>query len=198
MSPDTGPSSPPPLPGERASDRGPVLPPSGACSRPGWRTWLSVAAGLAYPFLVYGLLAWGHPSLGRAPATLLFLPPVCVNLGLAWVFGHTLAPGSEALITRFARIEDPEPGPAVLAYTRRLTWVWVVFFLVMAAVSAALAASGAREAWVWFTAVGNYLCVVALFAVEYVYRRRRFPHNAAVPPRQQIQMLRSVLRKERR
>jgi len=184
MSPDTGPNSPLPLPGER--------------SRPGWRTWLSMAAGVAYPFLVYGLLAWGHPSLGMAPATLLFLPPVCVNLGLAWVFGHTLAPGREPLITRFARLESPQPDAAVLTYTRRLTWVWVVFFLAMAAVSAALAASGAREAWVWFTAVGNYLCVAALFAVEYFYRRRRFPHNAAVSPRQQIQMLRAALRNPRR
>jgi uncharacterized membrane protein len=160
-----------------------------------------VAAGVAYPFLVYGLLASGHPSLGMAPATLLFLPPVCINLGLAWVFGRTLAPGREALITRFARMEDPQPDPAVLAYTRRLTWVWVVFFLVMAAVSAALAAlaaSGAREAWVWFTAVGNYLCVAALFAVEYVYRRRRFPRNAAASPRQQIRMLRAALRNQRR
>jgi uncharacterized membrane protein len=198
MSPDTGPSSPPPLQGERASHRAPVLPPSGAGSRPGWRTWLSVAVGVAYPFLVYGLLAWSHPSPGMAPATLLFLPPVCINLGLAWVFGHTLAPGREALITRFARMEDPQPGPAVLAYTRRLTWVWAVFFLVMAGISAALVASGAREAWVWFTAVGNYLCVAALFAIEYVYRRRRFPHNAAVSPRQQIRMLRAALRNPRR
>jgi len=182
MSPETGPSS---LPSETGS-------------RPGWRTWLSVTAGVAYPFLVYGLLAWGHPSLGMAPATLLFLPPLCINLGLAWVFGRTLAPGREALITRFARLETPRPDVAVLAYTRRLTWVWVVFFVVMAAISATLAASGAREAWLWFTAVGNYLCVAALFAVEYAYRRRRFPSNATVSPRQQIQMLRAALRNQRR
>jgi len=198
MSPDTGPSSPPPFPGDRALNPFPVLPQDGARSRPGWRTWLSVMAGLAYPFLVYGLLAWGHPSLGMAPATLLFLPPVCINLGLAWVFGHTLARGREALVTRFARMEKPQPDPAVIAYTRRLTWVWTMFFLTMAAVSAALAASGAHAAWVWFTAVGNYLCVAALFAVEYVYRRRRFPHNAAVSPRRQIQMLRAALRNPRR
>ena len=88
--------------------------------------------------------------------------------------------------------------PALLAYTRRLTCIWAAFFLAMAATSAALSASGAHEAWVWFTAVGNYLCVVALFAIEYVYRRRRFPHHAAVSPRQQIQMLRAALRNQRR
>ena len=198
MSPETGPSSPPPFPGDRALNPFPILPQDGARPRPGWRTWLSVATGVAYPFLVYGLLAWGHPSLGMAPATLLFLPPLCINLGLAWVFGRTLAPGREALITRFARLETPRPDVAVLAYTRRLTWVWVVFFVVMAAISATLAASGAREAWLWFTAVGNYLCVAALFAVEYAYRRRRFPSNATVSPRQQIQMLRAALRNQRR
>ena len=132
-----------------------------------------------------------------SPSSLLFLPPVCVNLGLAWYFGHTLAPGREPLITRFARLEHVEPDPQLLVYTRRLTGVWTIFFLAMAIVSVALAASGAREAWVWFTAAGNYLCVGALFAIEYGYRRWRFPRNDHVSPRQQMLMLRSALRNRR-
>ncbi len=69
-----------------------------------------------------------------------------------------------------------------------------LFFLLMAAVSTALAVSGAHAAWVWFTAVGNYLCVAALFAVEYAYRRRRFPRDDHVSPRQQMALLRAALR----
>ena len=76
-----------------------------------------------------------------SPTTLLFLPPVCVNLGLAWFFGRTLAPGREALITRFARLEHPQPDIQRMAYTRRLTGIWAAFFLLMAAVSTALAAT---------------------------------------------------------
>ena len=72
------------------------------------------------------------------------------------------------------------------------------FFLLMAGVSIVLAASGLREAWLWFTAVGNYLCVAALFALEYAFRRRKFPRDGRVSPTQQIRMLRAALRSERR
>lgn len=232
MSPDIGSSNISPAAGKPVSDFGPKR----LGWLPGWRTFLSVASGLAYPFLVYWVLVQQHPWFGlvltlaamfglcmclpgrrakvaaivgalglvavavavAAPASLLFLPPVCVNLGLAWFFGHTLAPGREALITRFARLEPTQPDPRILAYTRRLTWVWTVFFLVMAGTSVAMAAFGAREAWVWFTAVGNYLCVVALFAIEYGYRRWRFPRKDHVSPRQQLLMMRAAMRGPRR
>ena len=201
-----------------------------------WRAALSVAAGLAYPFLVYWVLTHPHPTarllltmtallglcatlpkvrtrlmavlvvLGLSlvsvafatPTTLLFFPPVCVNLGLAWFFGHTLAAGQEALITHFARLEQALPDPEILAYTRSLTWVWTGFFLIMAAMSVVLAASGAHAAWVWFTAVGNYACVAALFALEYGWRRRRFPRKDRVTPWQQVALLRDTLRKRQR
>jgi len=189
MSPDIGPSSVPPPAGEPASDSGPQQ-----GSRPGVVTTLSVAAAVAYPFLAFWLPAQRVPGLGL----LLFLPPVGVNLGLAWFFGRTLKSGREALITRFARLERGEPEPRIMTYTRRLTWVWVVFFLIMAAISVALAASGAREAWVWFTAIGNYLCVAALFAIEYGYRRWRLPRKDHVSPRQQLLMMRAALRDQHR
>jgi uncharacterized membrane protein len=227
MLPDIARNSASPPAGEPAPDPTPW--------RLSWRTLLCVAAGLAYPFLVYWVLAQRHPWFGlvitlaalgglcaclpqrrvqvaaalvvlalaamtsafAATSSLLFLPPLCVNLGLAWLFGHTLAPGREALITRFARLEGAVPAPQILVYTRRLTWVWTVFFLSMAAVSGALAATGAHEAWVWFTAVGNYLCVAALFAIEYGYRSWRFPNSGRVSPRRQLEMLRAALQDRR-
>ena len=190
MSPDTARSSPAAGEGATAPDPVPVR----AHRRAGWRAPLSVAASVAYPFIVYGLLARQQSLLGH----LLLLPPLAVNLGLAWLFGRTLTGGREALVTRFARLGNDCLEPAVVTYTRRLTGVWVAFFLAMAAVSAALAAFGAHWAWAWFTAVGNYLCVAALFAIEYVYRRRRFPRSDPVSPWQQIMMVRTALRESRR
>jgi uncharacterized membrane protein len=232
MSPDIAPSS-------RSPDEGAIAVPRGA-RNVRWRAVLSVVACVAYPFLVYWVLAQRRPWLGLAltlaallglcaslpqlrmrvmaallvlalaaaavafadPSSLLFLPPLSVNLGLAWFFGRTLAPGREALITRFARLERSEPQPDKLTYARRLTWVWTMFFLLMAAISAVLAASGAHAAWMWFTAVGNYLCVAALFALEYAYRRRRFPRDdhrsGQISPRQQMDLLRAALRERAR
>jgi uncharacterized membrane protein len=150
--------------------------------------------------IVVALVAFALAAAGVASAnelTLLFLPPILVNLGLAGLFGHTLTNGGEALITRFARMEEPAPDSAVLIYTRRLTFVWTAFFLGMAGVSGCLAAFAPREAWVWFTAVGNYLCVAALFAIEYAYRQRRFPRKNHVSPRRQLALLRAALRARR-
>ncbi|MEO8346532.1 MAG: hypothetical protein ABI607_12640 [Betaproteobacteria bacterium] len=197
---------------------------------------LSLVASVAYPFLVYWVLAQRQPwpgvllmlvamgalcaclpqrrmqvagALGvvvvaglamaiAATPLLPFLPPLCVNLGLAWLFGHTLLPGQEPLLTRFARVEEGEPDAQVLAYTQRLTWLWTAFFLVMATVSATLATLAAHDAWVWFTAVGNYVCVAALFAIEYGYRRWRFPRKVHASPMRQVEMLRSALRSRER
>ena len=156
------------------------------------RGWMRVVAVPAVLALAAAVAAFAEPS------SLLFLPPLAVNLGLAWFFGRTLVPGREALITRFARLEKSELEPAVVNYTRRLTWVWVGFFLLMATVSASLAAFGAHAAWAWFTAVGNYLCVAALFALEFAYRRRRFPRDDHVSPREQIALLRAAMRQRDR
>ena len=133
-----------------------------------------------------------------ATASLLFLPPIAINVGLAWFFGRTLLPGREALITSIARLDHREFTPQLLAYTRGWTGVWAVFFIVMALVSGALAAAGTIEAWTWFTAVGNYLCVAALFAVEFTWRRYRFPRQAHVALLAQIAMMRAAIRARRR
>ena len=154
--------------------------------------WMQVASAL-------GALVVAGLAMAIALTPLLpFLPPLCVNLGLAWLFGHTVLPGREPLITRFARLEEGEPDAQVLAYTRRLTAVWTTFFLLMAAVSATLAVAAAHEAWVWFTAVGNYLCAAALFAIEYGYRRWRFPRKEHASPLRQMEMLRTFLRSRER
>ena len=131
-------------------------------------------------------------------ASLLFLPPIAINAGLAWFFGRTLMPGREALISSFARMDHREFTPQLLAYTRGWTRVWAIFFIVMASVSGALAATGAIEAWTWFTAVGNYLCVVALFAVEFTWRRYRYPRKVEVALLAHIAMMRAAIRARRR
>lgn len=109
---------------------------------------------------------------------LAFAPPVLINLGIAWLFGRTLLPGREPLISTFARFEQGGTLPADLGpYTRRLTLIWAVFTASMALVSVMLAALGWLVAWSWFTGVINYALVVLLFVGEWRYRRWRFAHH---------------------
>jgi uncharacterized membrane protein/3-hydroxymyristoyl/3-hydroxydecanoyl-(acyl carrier protein) dehydratase len=130
-----------------------------------------------------------------AAALVLFLPPVLLNVFLAWLFGHTLLRSSTPLIERLVRLLQPPgepPEPAVIHYARRLTVLWTALFVLLAAVNLGLAACAApggllgaasisaplsvsREAWSLFANVLNYAIVVVFFLLEYAYRRRRFP-----------------------
>lgn len=126
-----------------------------------------------------------------------YLPPIVINLGLAAWFGVTLRAGNEPMISRFARIERGQLAPDLVAYTRRLTLVWALFFLAMAATSAVLAILPSPAPWAWFTSFGNWICVAALFFGEHLYRRRRFAHYPHVSPMQVIALVRAQWRAPR-
>lgn len=65
-------------------------------------------------------------------SSLRWLGPLLL-LGLAVFFGRTLRPGAVPLIERIARQSKPMLPTAVSRYTRRLTAVWCVYFVVAAA-----------------------------------------------------------------
>lgn len=136
--------------------------------------------------------------LREAVPALAYALPVAINLGLAAAFAMTLRRGREPMIARFARAERGTLEPDLVVYTRRLTGVWVAFFVVAAAVAAALAAWGSARAWIAYTAVGNYVAVAALFVGEYFYRRRRFAHYRHATPRVLWAHVSEVLRAGRR
>src|SRR2546421_138234 len=73
-------------------------------------------------------------------------------------------------------------GPDLARYTRRLTAVWVAFFVGAAAVSALLAVWATPVVWGWFVAVGNHVAVALLFMGEYLFRRWRFPQYRHASP----------------
>ena len=130
-----------------------------------------------------------------AAALVLYLPPILLNVFLAWLFGHTLLRTSTPLIERLVRLLQPPgepPEPAIVHYARRLTLLWTALFVLLAAVNLGLAAcvapgglleaaniraplSVSREAWSLFANVLSYAILVVFFLLEYTYRRRRFP-----------------------
>jgi uncharacterized membrane protein len=93
-------------------------------------------------------------------------------LMLAWMalfFGRTLRPGQEALITRIARVSDPLLPAHLVRYTRRLTAVWVAYFICAALLAVF---KGPFAAWTSLLAWGG---TAALFIGEYWLRPRLFP-----------------------
>jgi len=103
---------------------------------------------------------------------LLYLMPVLLNFTLAVIFGRTLLPGETPLITRFAILLSGRLEPRVVSYTRQVTRLWTLFFVLLALESLLLALFAPLEIWSLFVNVLNYLLAGLLFAGEYFFRIR--------------------------
>lgn len=116
---------------------------------------LSACAALAW--------IWGEASV--------LYYPVAVNLALLSVFGLSLG-FPPTVIERLARLRHPDLDGHGILYTRRVTQVWCGFFILNAAAAAATAASGNPALWAFYNGFLVYLLMGALFAGEWLVRRR--------------------------
>jgi uncharacterized membrane protein len=113
---------------------------------------------------------------------LLLAPSVLANGFMFLLFGRTLLPGQEPLITRFRRIEIGHVAPKFAGYTRRLTQVWTLLFGAGTAASLLAALGGNIEIWSWIAFVVFPALTAALFLGEHVYRAYRYgPEGRASP-----------------
>lgn len=130
-----------------------------------WLGWL-VYAGVTLSLMVYG---------GSIYA--LYLMPL-VLLAMAFsAFAHSLAAGRTPLVTGMAQALHGALSPELLRYTRQVTQLWAAVLAGMFLVALALAFSGHREWWSLFTNVITYLLMAAMFLLEFIYRRWRFPDH---------------------
>jgi uncharacterized membrane protein len=107
---------------------------------------------------------WGH-QIG------LKFYPALVNLGLLVLFaGSLLSPPS--FVERLARLREPDLSPAGVIYTRRVTLVWCIFFIVNGSVAAATALWASNEIWVLYNGFIAYLLIGTLTAGEWLVRQR--------------------------
>jgi len=118
-----------------------------------------------------------------SPDYLGYLPYLAINAGLALLFLTTLKPQREPLITRFAKLERGGVLPPELAvYTRRLTWLWAVFFGLLVVESLVLMQTASVETYLMFANTYNYGLVGAFMVLEYIYRRIRYRRYSHVSP----------------
>lgn len=141
------------------------------------RMWLLVllASGMA-TYLLVGRDAWGL-------AAAYGIPHAAIYLFLLWLFGRTLMPWKEPLITRLARRVHGVLQPDLEAYTRRLTIAWCGFFVAQLMISALLFEFASPGTWSVFINLLNFPLLALMFAGEYLHRVTRhpgFPH-ASIP-----------------
>ena len=107
-----------------------------------------------------------------------------IHLALGWSFAITLRPGSTPLISALARGLHTRLGqdftPALAHYTRRLTALWVAYFVGMVAVSALIFWLAPWPVWSVFGNLVTPLAAAALFVGEYLLRYRWHPEFARI------------------
>lgn len=125
-------------------------------------------------FGIIGFLLWR--KFGASPALFYPVPTLTVYAFLLWLFGRTLRPGRESLITRLATHVHGELPAEIARYTRRVTWAWCVFFVAMAVTSMLLFLLGPLPIWSVFNNLLNMPLVVAMYLGEYAWRLWRYPN----------------------
>ena len=132
------------------------------CRSPAGRLFAGVAVAATVALLA--------AAVDDSEQFLLYLIPVLINSVLAVLFGRTLLPGKTPVITRFSVLLRGKLEPLALGYTRRITQLWTLFFLLLALESLLLALFAPLQIWSLFVNILNYLFAALLFTGEYFFR----------------------------
>lgn len=102
---------------------------------------------------------------------LLLFYPVAVNLVMLGVFGLSLR-SKMPVVERLARLRDPALPPEGVRYTRQVTKVWSLFFMLSAAAALFTALHGNLRVWTLWNGMIAYLLTGLLMASEWLLRQR--------------------------
>ncbi|MDV6316402.1 hypothetical protein [Idiomarina sp. HP20-50] len=124
------------------------------------KSWLSVAI-----ILLVLATVWFTDQL-----TGVLFYPVWVNAALLLVFLASLW-RKPAAITRLALLMEGSLSEKAVAYTEKVTLVWVLFFFVNGGISLATAIHGDLDLWTLYNGFISYVLMGLLFVIEWSVRR---------------------------
>lgn len=97
--------------------------------------------------------------------------PVIMNLGFLILFASSLF-SPQTIIERLARIKEPDLPQSGVVYTRKVTWVWSIFFLVNGTIAAFTALCTDDQVWMLYNGFISYLLIAVLAGGEWLVRQR--------------------------
>jgi uncharacterized membrane protein len=132
---------------------------------------LIVGGGLEERKIISGIiLCVGIITLSGGGKLGLKFYPVLVNVGFFIVFITSLF-SNESIIERIARLNEPNLTYEAIAYTRKVTWVWCLFFLLNGGVAAVTALWASEKIWLLYNGIIAYILICSLFVGEWVVRK---------------------------
>lgn len=95
--------------------------------------------------------------------------PVLVNICLLALFSSSLWQ-KQTLVERLARLQDPKLPDSGIEYTRTVTKVWCLFFLINGSI-ALITCFLSLSIWTLYNGLISYLAMGALFGGEFLVRK---------------------------
>lgn len=94
--------------------------------------------------------------------------PIIVNLILLFNFSYSLI-SPPSMIERFARLKEKELPEAAIIYTKNVTKIWCLFFLINGSI--AFLTTFNLEYWTLYNGFISYLLIAILLGGEFLYRK---------------------------
>jgi uncharacterized membrane protein len=126
------------------------------------------------PLLMAGVLYCGFAIWSGNLVSLRFYPALVSGVMLVIFSWSLLSPPS--VIERLARIQHPDLPSEGVIYTRRVTQVWCVFFIVNGTIALATALWSSLEIWSLYNGLIAYILMGILLGGEYVIRMKTQKH----------------------
>lgn len=101
------------------------------------------------------------------------VPHAIAYVSVLAVFATSLLPGRKPIVTIFAERSRGELPPAVLLYTRRVTWAWCLFCGGQLLGSMLLLLFAPAQMWSTFVNLCNMPLLMAMFGGEFAWRTWR-------------------------
>lgn len=96
--------------------------------------------------------------------------PVIISLMMLAIFGSSLW-SSQSIIERLARLQTPDLPEKGVVYTRKVTQVWCLFFILNATITATLILWEQFEYWAIYTGIVSYIFIGLLMGGEWLVRQ---------------------------
>ena len=125
---------------------------------------------LLLPLTWFAILC-GALSLLLKDQAWLKMYPVFMSVGAGLIFASTLIK-PPSMIERFARLVEPNLPESGVIWTRKVTIIWCIFFVVNAVIALYTVIFAPMKIWVLYNGFISYVLMGILFLGEFILRKR--------------------------
>ncbi len=124
-----------------------------------------IKSSILLVLIIIALLSWFYMN-----HSIIYLPPILMMLTILYPFIRSVTPGKTPLITRFYQLSKAENNPEKVRYTNKLTWLWIIFIILLIINNMVLSIWAPLDIWSLFTNFINYLLLLAMLVFEWIFR----------------------------